>query len=189
MLYNASPQSTQAISAGVAYAVTQILEQNVQRGTGVRAQIGRPAAGKTGTASDFDNAWFCGYTPDLATAVWVGYPQGNIPMRNVHGISVQGGSFPAEIWAAFMKPAESDFPVKNFSAPQTLVKYNPFFQSHYAVPPTTSTSSTSSTSSTTVPSTTSPTPPAAEHGAVDHHLPHHGAFHHVHSHHKTPSPL
>jgi len=151
VLYDAPAKSTQAISGGVAYAVTQILEQNVQQGTGVRAQIGRPAAGKTGTATDFANAWFCGYTPDLSTAVWVGYPQGNVPMTDVHGIQVQGGSFPAEIWAAFMKPAEADFPVKSFRAPQALVKYDPFFQSHYAVPPTTSTTSTSSTTTTSMP--------------------------------------
>ena len=150
VLYDTPPKSTQAISAVVSYAVTQILQENVQQGTGVRAQIGRPAAGKTGTATDFANAWFCGYTPDLATAVWVGYPQGNVAMTNVHGVSVQGGSFPAEIWAAFMKPAETDFPVKAFAAPQTLVKYDPFFQSHYAVPPTTSTSSTTSTTSTSL---------------------------------------
>jgi len=164
VLYDTPPSASQAISAGVAYAVTQILQQNVQRGTGVNAQIGRPAAGKTGTATDFANAWFCGYTPDLATAVWVGYPQGNVPMTDVHGIQVQGGSFPAEIWAAFMKPAESDFPAKDFPVPQTLAQYAPFFQSHYAVPATTSTSSTTSTSvprsSTTVPRPPTSTPPS-----------------------------
>ena len=82
----------------VAYTVTQILEQNVLYGTGTRANFGRPAAGKTGTTDDHADAWFCGYLPNLQATVWVGYPQGEIPMQNVHGIAVAGGSFPAEIW-------------------------------------------------------------------------------------------
>ena len=53
---------------------TKILEQNVQAGTGTAANIGRPAAGKTGTTDEFNDAWFVGYTPKLASSVWVGYP-------------------------------------------------------------------------------------------------------------------
>ena len=94
VIWEATPKRTQAISAGVAYAVTQILQQNVQKGTGTKANIGRPAAGKTGTAQDFGDAWFCGYTPHLSTTVWVGHPKGLIPMTNVHGISVTGGKLP-----------------------------------------------------------------------------------------------
>ena len=51
------------------------------------------------------DAWFAGYTPELATTVWMGYTKGEIPMENVHGIAVTGGSFPAEIWRLFMEPA------------------------------------------------------------------------------------
>ena len=65
VIWQANPKRTQAISAGVAYEVTRILQQNVLKGTGTKANIGRPAAGKTGTAQDFADAWFCGYTPHL----------------------------------------------------------------------------------------------------------------------------
>ena len=61
--------------------------------------------GKTGTNEEHADAWFAGYTPDLATTVWIGYTKGEIPMENVHGIAVSGGSFPAEIWRLFMEPA------------------------------------------------------------------------------------
>ena len=101
----ASRSGKRAISEGTAAIVTRILEQNVQYGTGTRAAFGRPAAGKTGTNEEHADAWFAGYTPDLATTVWIGYTKGEIPMENVHGIAVSGGSFPAEIWRLFMEPA------------------------------------------------------------------------------------
>ena len=94
------PKRKRVIPDWVAYEVTRILEQNVQAGTGVGAQIGRPAAGKTGTTDNHADAWFCGFTPQLQTTVWVGYPQAQIPMENVHGISVAGGTFPARHLAA-----------------------------------------------------------------------------------------
>ena len=66
-----------------------------------------------------------GYTPGLATAVWMGYTRGEIPMRNVHGISVSGGSFPAQIWRRFMEPALAGRParaVKWEDGPKSLPK-------------------------------------------------------------------
>ncbi|MCS7006661.1 MAG: transglycosylase domain-containing protein, partial [Gaiellaceae bacterium] len=81
------PKRRRAISEGTAAVVTRILEQNVQYGTGTRAALGRPAAGKTGTNEEHADAWFAGYTPELATTVWVGYTAGEIPMENVHGIA------------------------------------------------------------------------------------------------------
>ena len=89
-----APKRKRVISDGVAGKVTQILEDNITYGTGARAAFGRPAAGKTGTTDKHADAWFVGYTPDLATAVWMGYQAGEIPMEDVHGISVSGGSFP-----------------------------------------------------------------------------------------------
>jgi penicillin-binding protein 1A len=87
----------------VANLVTYALEGVIQHGTGTAANIGRPAAGKTGTAENFQDAWFCGYTPQLTTCVWLGYPQGEIPLLNVEGFpDVFGGSIPAEIWHDFM---------------------------------------------------------------------------------------
>src|SRR5437764_13245051 len=99
------PDRKRVINDGVAYEVTKILEDNVLSGTGVGAYFGRPAAGKTGTTDNHADAWFCGYTPQLETTVWVGYPRAEIPMNDVHGIAVAGGTFPATIWHLFMQSA------------------------------------------------------------------------------------
>jgi penicillin-binding protein 1A len=106
------------LSDGVAHAVTEILEDNMRYGTGTGASIGRPAAGKTGTTDHHADAWFSGYTPDLQTTVWVGYARGEIPMENVHGIAVAGGTFPAEIWRRFMEPAVATMPARDFPEPK-----------------------------------------------------------------------
>ena len=91
------------LPAGVAWTVTKVLEANVLGGTGVRARLaGRHAAGKTGTTTNWTDAWFAGYVPRLTTVTWVGYPRREKSMANVHGIQVQGGSFPAEIWHGYM---------------------------------------------------------------------------------------
>jgi 1A family penicillin-binding protein len=116
-IYQAEYKGTEAISPSVAYAATQILKGVISGGTARRANIGRPAAGKTGTTQDYRDAWFCGYTPQLACSVWMGYTPER-PMRNVHGITVFGGTFPAMIWAEFMKSALANEPKLDFkSAP------------------------------------------------------------------------
>jgi penicillin-binding protein 1A len=118
----------------VADLVTYALEGVIQHGTGTAANIGRPEAGKTGTAENFQDAWFCGYTPQLATCVWVGYPKGEIPMLNVEGFpEVFGGSIPALIWHDFMQKALAGVPPQDFPTPD-LSGYdvNP---SHAVVPP------------------------------------------------------
>ncbi|MDQ3772275.1 MAG: PBP1A family penicillin-binding protein [Actinomycetota bacterium] len=107
------------VAPGNAYLITKTLEQVIQRGTGTAARIDRPAAGKTGTTNDYADAWFVGYTPDLVTAVWVGYPQGRVPMTSVHGIRVVGGSFPAQIWRTFMASALAGTPVSDFRLPRS----------------------------------------------------------------------
>jgi penicillin-binding protein 1A len=90
----------------------------IQRGTGTAAALGRPAAGKTGTAESFDDAWFCGFVPQLAACVWVGYPQAETPLENLDGFGeVTGGSIPARIWHDFMAPALQGVPVKPLPAP------------------------------------------------------------------------
>jgi penicillin-binding protein 1A len=87
----------------------------VEFGTGTRANIGRPVAGKTGTGENFQDAWFCGFVPQLVTCVWVGYPRGEIPMRGVEGFPhVFGGSIPAEIWHDFMVRAVARVPRSGF---------------------------------------------------------------------------
>ncbi len=127
------PQRRRAISEGTAAIVTRILEQNVQSGTGVRADIGKPAAGKTGTNEEHADAWFAGYTPDLATTVWVGYTRGEIPMENVHGIAVAGGTFPAEIWAKFMDPALEGAPAAEFPEPDSWPTWKAFTRGKYSL--------------------------------------------------------
>jgi penicillin-binding protein 1A len=120
------------ITDGVAYTVTKILEQNMQSGTGIGAQFGHTAAGKTGTTDDHADAWFCGYTPRLQTTVWVGYPKGEIPMENVHGIPVSGGSFPAQIWRLFMADAIGHLPSTEWQEPTNWPEWSDFEQGSYA---------------------------------------------------------
>jgi penicillin-binding protein 1A len=105
-----NPPQNRVFSDGEAYEGTQVLKTVVQDGTGTNANYGCPVAGKTGTAENMDNAWFVGYSPKLSTAVWVGYPQGNIPM----GADGFGNTLAAPIWAQFMRAASAgycgDFP-------------------------------------------------------------------------------
>jgi penicillin-binding protein 1A len=97
---NTYPEQTEVVSAGVAYIMTSMLESVIKEGTGYpNADIGRPAAGKTGTTSSFRDAWFVGYTPDLVAAVWIG----NDHYERMN--ESYGGNIPARIWARFMKRA------------------------------------------------------------------------------------
>jgi penicillin-binding protein 1A len=104
------PPKTRVFTDGEAYEADTILKTVITSGTGTNANYGCPAAGKTGTAQNQDNAWFVGYTPKLSTAVWVGYPQGNIPM----GSNGFGGTLAAPIWRSYMVKASDgycgDFP-------------------------------------------------------------------------------
>lgn len=105
------PVITQAIDPVVANQVTTALTEVVKRGTAQRARIGRPIAGKTGTSQEHRDAWFVGYTPELATAVWVGFAQSNETMEEpVTPITVTGGTWPAEIWALFSLNALATVP-------------------------------------------------------------------------------
>ena len=113
--------------------VTRILEDNVRYGTGTRAALNRPVAGKTGTTDKHADAWFVGYTPGVATAVWMGYTRGEVPMENVHGISVSGGSFPAEIWRRFMEPALAGLPARDFRAPTQAVSFRSWQRGPWAL--------------------------------------------------------
>jgi penicillin-binding protein 1A len=108
----------QAIPRSVADQVTYALEGVIQHGTGTAAYFGRPAAGKTGTAENFQDAWFCGYVPQLVACVWVGYPKAEIPLVNVEGVGqVVGGSLPAEIWHRFMAAALWRVPAEGLPQP------------------------------------------------------------------------
>lgn len=116
ILDNSYPQQTEVVSAGTAYVMTSMLESVINEGTGYpNAVIGRPAAGKTGTTSDFHDAWFVGYTPDLVTAVWIGNDN-NRPMNESFG-----GNIPARIWARYMKAALVKTPKHDFPLPRDEV--------------------------------------------------------------------
>jgi penicillin-binding protein 1A len=107
------PRGRRVVPARVAAAATSALTGVVRFGTGVAADPGRPAAGKTGTAESFKDAWFCGYVPQLAACVWIGYPHAEIPLLNVEGFpQVFGGSLPALIWHDFMVAALRGRPVR-----------------------------------------------------------------------------
>jgi penicillin-binding protein 1A len=100
-----------------AYLITSMLKSVVERGTGkpVRA-LGRPAAGKTGTSTDFQDAWFIGYTPEMLVGVWVGYDE-----KRSLGDKETGGRVAAPIWLEFMRKALDEAPVRDFSLPEGVV--------------------------------------------------------------------
>jgi penicillin-binding protein 1A len=120
------PRGVREFKDGTAYKATQILQKNIQEGTGTAANIGCPAAGKTGTTDEFSDAWFVGFTPRLATGVWVGYPNQRISMTSVHGISVAGGTFPARIWHDYMQTAKGSY-CGDFTKPSEPFSAAPFF--------------------------------------------------------------
>ncbi|HYG70919.1 MAG TPA: transglycosylase domain-containing protein, partial [Actinomycetota bacterium] len=116
-LYEHARDCEQVMKPEIAHLVTAMLERVVTSGTGTSAAIGRPVAGKTGTAQDYTNVYFAGYTPQISTAVWVGFPQGQIPMDAYYGQSVFGGTVAAPIWQDFMSRAVQGMPVEDFEAP------------------------------------------------------------------------
>jgi penicillin-binding protein 1A len=167
------PEHRRAVPDGVASVVTGILGKNMVSGTGTEARLadGRPEAGKTGTTSDYADAWFCGYTPDLATCVWVGYPKGRITMENIEGQSVVSGpTLPAKIWHNYMTTALVNVPPSDFPAPLHPAELQPYRPvnsngpgSSYVAPApppsatTTTTGTTGTTGTTTTGTTTAPT--------------------------------
>jgi penicillin-binding protein 1A len=117
VIFAHKPSPQRRVSPQTARLVTSILQQNVQRGTGTRAQIGsQPAAGKTGTAQSSRDAWFVGYTPALTTAVWVGGLGHEYTIR-LRGELITGGHFAAPIWGTFMRNWQNGRPISGFIAP------------------------------------------------------------------------
>jgi len=117
VLDNTYPEQNEVVSAGTAYIMTTMMEDVINHGTGYpNAIIGRPAAGKTGTTSDFRDAWFVGFTPDLVAAVWLGNDNYH-PMNESYG-----GNIPARIWSRFMKAALQNVAKHDFVYPGDEVK-------------------------------------------------------------------
>jgi penicillin-binding protein 1A len=121
---NTKRKPKRVLSEVVADNVNDVLKGVVQSGTGTAAAIGRPdgTAGKTGTSEDFGDAWFVGYTPQLSTAVWMGYADSRSrPLRNIKGVNpVYGGTIPAATWHNFMSEAEKGLPPADFPPPAAL---------------------------------------------------------------------
>jgi membrane peptidoglycan carboxypeptidase len=119
VLYKAKPKKDRVFDEDVAADATFAMQQVVADGTGRRAKIpGRPTAGKTGTTTSNANAWFCGFTPQLATVVWVGRAdgkplKGKVGKRHFSG-GVYGGTIPAEIFRDYMQTALEGQPVLDF---------------------------------------------------------------------------
>ncbi|MBR3499143.1 MAG: PBP1A family penicillin-binding protein [Selenomonadaceae bacterium] len=108
IIYEASLEGRQVITPESAADLTSMLEDVITKGTGKGAAIGRPAAGKTGTTSDYHDAWFVGYTPDLVASVWIGCDDNS----ELEGIT--GGDLPATIWSHFMQNALLNVPAHDF---------------------------------------------------------------------------
>jgi penicillin-binding protein 1A len=126
------PQTKRALSQGVAWKVNDVLGQNAQYGTGAGSGDGiHPNAGKTGTTENHADAWFDGYTRQLSTVVWMGYPKGEIPMLDVHGVAVAGATYPVPIWHEYMAAALYGRPAISFPAPNKYPSWRPLTRGYY----------------------------------------------------------
>lgn len=111
------PQEKKVFKEETCYVLISMMEEVIKRGTGLNANIGRPAAGKTGTSDDFVDAWFIGFTPELVTAVYIGNDD-----RKPLGNKMTGGVVAAPIWAKFMKNALNNSEKKDFLQPDKITK-------------------------------------------------------------------
>ena len=120
LLKEFKPELKPVLSPQTAYIMTMLLKDVVDRGTGIRAKLpDRPAAGKTGTTSDYTNAWFVGYTPEMLTVVWMGNDRQDQPMI-YKGMNIGSGTT-AQVWGAYMKAVTANLPVADFPEPPGIV--------------------------------------------------------------------
>ena len=123
ILYTYEPVGEPVISSGMAFMITSLMESVVQHGTAhiVRETLHRPIAGKTGTTNDYNDAWFIGFSPELATGVWVGNDE-----DESLGVNETGGRTAIPIWLKYMQEALKNVPVKSFPIPNdvTYIKIN-----------------------------------------------------------------
>jgi penicillin-binding protein 1A len=110
------PDKSQTIEKSTAFIMTSLLESVVKNGTGRKArELNRPAAGKTGTTNNMNDAWFIGYTPEYVAGVWVGFDE-----EGTLGKGETGGSAACPVWVGFMKRLMADKPVQAFSVPEGI---------------------------------------------------------------------
>jgi penicillin-binding protein 1A len=118
VLWSAGSRAERVLDPQVASVANEILNEVVLYGTGTAANIGRPQIGKTGTAMDHSDAWFVGAIPQMAAAVWIGFPDGQVRMEPPRTrITVYGGTWPAQIWRLLMLEASRGLPVLSFPSP------------------------------------------------------------------------
>jgi penicillin-binding protein 1A len=155
------PQTKRALSQGVAWKVNEVLGQNAQYGTGAGSGDGiHPNAGKTGTTDNHADAWFDGYTRQLSTVVWMGYPKGEIPMLNVHGAAVAGATFDVPIWHEYMAAALWHHKVLAFPPPDKYPVWRSLTRGSYGTFGSYYTRTYSSTTTTTAARATTSRSPA-----------------------------
>ncbi|MGI9665488.1 MAG: transglycosylase domain-containing protein [Acidimicrobiia bacterium] len=144
VIYEHTMQPEQELSPQIAAAVVGSLEKVVSQGTGRRADLGRPQAGKTGTASNNTDVWFAGFVPQITTAVWVGYHQGTIPMKDFTVFNdaegseqfyrnAFGGTLAGPIWKQYMEYATKAIPPIDF--PEDPPGTDVYRQTPYAIVP------------------------------------------------------
>jgi membrane peptidoglycan carboxypeptidase len=155
-IYRAKPKPNRVYSAAIAsdaaYAMTKVLDCSSGGTACGKALSGRPAAGKTGTTSSNDDAWFIGYTPQLSTAVWLGNSNRHKPVVS-NGSEVFGGDIPARIWQQMMNATLAGRPVLQFPTPATVGTIQ-----NSAKPTPTATTSPTATATATPTTTGTPTP-------------------------------
>lgn len=117
IVYASEPEPRLVVEPAVSAAAVEVLSKVTEYGTGYVADLDRPQFGKTGTAQGWSDAWFVGAVPQLVAAVWVGHPEGQIAMDGTRIGRVTGGSWPAQIWRAFMARATARMPDREFPTP------------------------------------------------------------------------
>ena len=118
LIWSADPTPKLVVDPRVISVADGILQKVVLYGTGTAANIGRPQIGKTGTNQNYSDAWFGGAVPQLSAVVWVGFPEGQVSMSPpTTRITVFGGTWPAQIWNAFMAQATVGMPARSFPSP------------------------------------------------------------------------
>lgn len=129
VIYNSSPISTEAISEETSFMMTSLLRTVIDEGTGIRVRVShnfnRPAGGKTGTTQDYADAWFMGFTPQLAGGVWVGFDDRRVSFTGSYG---QGSRAALPIWGYFMHDLYEtiEMPIEDFEVPSSgdIVRVN-----------------------------------------------------------------
>ncbi|MDJ0633627.1 MAG: PBP1A family penicillin-binding protein [Xenococcaceae cyanobacterium MO_188.B29] len=126
VIYESNFKAQKALDADTAAIMTWMLQGVVNSGTAIPAQIGRPAAGKTGTSDESRDLWYIGYIPQVAAGVWLGNDD-NTPTEGTSG-------FAAELWRKFMLPVVKDLPVENFPPRPSLTNREAFITAEAVKP-------------------------------------------------------